>query len=231
MSRSALGRYKQSYDEVIASVRESRQVAEVLVKEFGKDSDPKAMRANIEMMQALISRLTREITKNEKLDVKQVAILSGALESLGRASKTDIEMMAKAREQARREVEAEMRDRVRKLGTAQELKELSDAELERRIAELARRGLDALLVERNRRVLEPSLPGGTWRRSSPSPSAIIATTVFPARSARRSTFFLRTCGRENARYSSFRPRLSTGKASSSPGGFRPMPSGVSLFCG
>ena len=46
----------------------------------------------------------------------------------------------KAREQARREVEAEMRDRVRKLGTAQELKELSDAELERRIAELARRG-------------------------------------------------------------------------------------------
>ena len=127
VSRSALGRYKQSYDEVI-------------VKEFGKDSDPKAMRANIEMMQALISRLTREITKNEKLDVKQVAILSGALESLGRASKTDIEMMAKAREQARREVEAEMRDRVRKLGTAQELKELSDAELERRIAELARRG-------------------------------------------------------------------------------------------
>ncbi len=53
VSRSALGRYKQSYDEVIASVRESRQVAEVLVKEFGKDSDPKAMRANIEMMQAL----------------------------------------------------------------------------------------------------------------------------------------------------------------------------------
>ena len=49
-------------------------------------------------------------------------------------------MMAKAREQARREVEAEMRDRVRKLGTAQELKELSDAELERRIAELTRRG-------------------------------------------------------------------------------------------
>ena len=140
VSRSALGRYKQSYDEVIASVRESRQVAEVLVKEFGKDSDPKAMRANIEMMQAIISRLTREITRNEKLDVKQVAILSGALESLGRASKTDIEMLAKAREQARREVEAEMRDRVRKLGTAQELKELSDAELERRIAELARRG-------------------------------------------------------------------------------------------
>lgn len=137
VSRSALGRYKKSYDEVIASVRESRQVAEVLVKEFGQDSDPKAMRANIEMMQAIISKLAREITKNEKLDVKQIAILSGALESLGRASKTDVEMMAKAREQARREVEAEMRDRVRKLGTAQELKELSDAELERRIAELS----------------------------------------------------------------------------------------------
>lgn len=103
VSRSALGRYKQSYDEVIASVRESRQVAEVLVKEFGQDSDPKAMRANIEMMQAIISKLAREITQNEQLDVKQIAILSGALESLGRASKADVDMMTKAREQAEKE--------------------------------------------------------------------------------------------------------------------------------
>lgn len=139
VSRSALGRYKQSYDDVVASVRESRQVAEALVREFGKDSDPKAMRANIEMMQAIISRLAREITRNETLDVKQVAILSGALESLGRASKTDVEMMSKVREQVRREMEAEMRARVQKLGTAQELKELSDAELERRIAALSQR--------------------------------------------------------------------------------------------
>lgn len=108
VSRSALGRYKQSYDEVIASVRESRQVAEVLVKEFGQDSEPKAMRANIEMMQALVSRLGREITRGGELDVKQIAILSGALESLGRASKTDVDMMTKAREQAEKEAKKKL---------------------------------------------------------------------------------------------------------------------------
>lgn len=116
ISRSALGRYKQSYDEVIASVRESRQVAEVLVKEFGDDADPKAMRANIEMMQALISRLSREITRNETLDVKQVAILSGALESLGRASKTDAEMMSKMRDMARRETVQAVEETARESG-------------------------------------------------------------------------------------------------------------------
>ena len=108
VSRSALGRYKQSYDEIIASVRESRQVAEVLVKEFGTDTEPKAMRANIEMLQALVSRLGREITRGDTLDVKQIAILSGALESLGRASKTDVELMTKIREEARREMKAKL---------------------------------------------------------------------------------------------------------------------------
>lgn len=114
ISRSALGRYKQSYDEVIASVRESRQVAEVLVKEFGTDTEPKAMRANIEMMQALVSRLGREITRGETLDVKQIAILSGALESLGRASKTDLETMTKLKEEVRKEAEKKVDEATRK---------------------------------------------------------------------------------------------------------------------
>ena len=114
VSRSALGRYKQSYDEIIASVRESRQVAEVLVKEFGTDTEPKAMRANIEMLQALVSRRGREITRGETRDVKQIAILSGALESLGRASKTDVEMVAKMKEEARKEAEKKVEEATRK---------------------------------------------------------------------------------------------------------------------
>ena len=114
VSRSALGRYKQSYDEIIASVRESRQVAEVLVKEFGTDTEPKAMRANIEMLQALVSRLGREITRGETLDVKQIAILSSALESLGRASKTDVEMVAKMKDEARKEAEKKVEEATRK---------------------------------------------------------------------------------------------------------------------
>ena len=135
ISRSALGRYKQSYDEVIASVRESRQVAEVLVKEFGTDTEPKAMRANIEMMQALVSRLGREITRGDTLDVKQIAILSGALESLGRASKTDVEMVAKIREEARREMKAKLDKAVKDVTRNPENAGLSPEELKAKLLE------------------------------------------------------------------------------------------------
>ena len=135
VSRSALGRYKQSYDEIIASVRESRQVAEVLVKEFGTDTEPKAMRANIEMLQALVSRLGREITRGETLDVKQIAILSGALESLGRASKADVEMMTKIREEARREMKAKLDQAVEDVTRNPENAGLSPEELKAKLLE------------------------------------------------------------------------------------------------
>ena len=135
VSRSALGRYKQSYDEIIASVRESRQVAEVLVKEFGTDTEPKAMRANIEMLQALVSRLGREITRGETLDVKQIAILSGALESLGRASKTDVELMTKIREEARREMKAKLDQAVEDVTRNPENAGLSPEQLKAKLLE------------------------------------------------------------------------------------------------
>ncbi len=135
VSRSALGRYKQSYDEIIASVRESRQVAEVLVKEFGTDTEPKAMRANIEMLQALVSRLGREITRGETLDVKQIAILSSALESLGRASKTDVELMTKIREEARREMKAKLDQAVEDVTRNPENAGLSPEQLKAKLLE------------------------------------------------------------------------------------------------
>ena len=135
VSRSALGRYKQSYDEIIASVRESRQVAEVLVKEFGTDTEPKAMRANIEMLQALVSRLGREITRGDTLDVKQIAILSGALESLGRASKTDVELMTKIREEARREMKAKLDQAVEDVTRNPENAGLSPEQLKAKLLE------------------------------------------------------------------------------------------------
>lgn len=135
VSRSALGRYKQSYDEIIASVRESRQVAEVLVKEFGTDTEPKAMRANIEMLQALVSRLGREITRGETLDVKQIAILSSALESLGRASKTDVELMTKVREEARREMKAKLDQAVEDVTRNPENAGLSPEQLKAKLLE------------------------------------------------------------------------------------------------
>lgn len=138
ISRSALGRDHQQYAKAIARVRESREIAEALVREFGDgNSEPKAMRANIELAQALVSKLLVSRAGDEKTETKEVTMLTRCLESLGRASKADIEMITKIREQTRKEVELEVRAKVKALGTAKELKGLTDEELEKRIAELA----------------------------------------------------------------------------------------------
>lgn len=135
VSRSALGRYKQHYDEVIAAVRQSREVSEALVKEFGRGDEPKAMRANIEIMQSVITRMILPMTAGGEVDLKDVATLAKAIDSLGRAGKLDADMIARVREEARKEEREAFKRRVDELKPA-DLREMNDAELAQRLAEL-----------------------------------------------------------------------------------------------
>lgn len=135
VSRSALGRYKQHYDEVIAAVRQSREVSEALVQEFGRGDEPKAMRANIEIMQSVITRLILPMTAGGEVDLKDVATLAKAIDSLGRAGKLDADMIARVREEARKKEREAFKRRVDELKPA-DLREMSDDELAQRLAEL-----------------------------------------------------------------------------------------------
>ena len=128
VSRSALGRYKKQYDEVIAAVRQSREVSEALVKEFGRGEEPK-------IMQSIITRMILPMTGGGSVDLKDIATLAKAIDSLGRAGKLDADMLARAREEARREAQEQFRRRVEELKPA-DLKEMTDAELAQRLAEL-----------------------------------------------------------------------------------------------
>ena len=91
--------------------------------------------------------------------------------------------------------------------------------------------LDALLVERNRRVLEAELARRNMAAFVSFTKRDYCHNRFSRAVCEALDLFLEDVRAGKRRSSSFRPRLSTGKASSSPGGFRPMPSGVSLFCG
>ena len=64
-------------------------------------------------------------------------LMAKAIEHLTKASRHDAELITKIREQARKEVQDGVRTKIKALGTMQELKELSDEELARRIADLA----------------------------------------------------------------------------------------------
>lgn len=112
VSRSALGRYKQNFDRIVDRVRRSREIADVLVRQFGREDESKAMRANIEMMHGIVSDMLMQVgdgddedgeAKPVLLDPKAAHDLAKALDHLARAKKTDQEAIIRIREEATRE--------------------------------------------------------------------------------------------------------------------------------
>lgn len=142
VTRSALGRQKQKIDKVAAKLRQSREITSALVKELGEDSTAGEQgRLLVETLRGMVyDHLQERIDKGESVDPKNLMTLARAMKDMAQATRMSQDYELKIREEARREMEAEIRTKVRKLGTAQELKELSDAELERRIAELTATG-------------------------------------------------------------------------------------------
>ncbi len=120
VSRSALGRYKQHLDRVGEKLRRSREVAEALIQKLGNAPESKALRLNVELMHGLLMDLAlsandegeaeegEEKAKGVVLDAQDAMWLAKALDHLSRASKTDADLIAKLREQARKEVEAKL---------------------------------------------------------------------------------------------------------------------------
>lgn len=114
VSRSALGRYKQSLDKVGEKLRRSREVAEALVQKLGSAPESKATRLNVELMHGALLDLLLKVNeegeggegaegKGVVLEPMGAMLLAKALDHLSRASKADAELVGKIREQAEAE--------------------------------------------------------------------------------------------------------------------------------
>lgn len=106
VKRSALGRYKQRLDKVGEKLRHSREVAEALIAKLGAAPESKALRLNAELMHGLITELALkagddvEDSEGITLDPMGAMLMSKALDHLARASKADVELVGKIKEQA-----------------------------------------------------------------------------------------------------------------------------------
>lgn len=120
VSRSALGRYSKSLDQVGERLRRSRAVAEALVSKLGQGPESKVTRLNVELMHNVIMDLLLKTTEAQDaepeegeghppvaLDAMGAMLLGKALDHLARASKADAELIGKIKEQAKKEAEAE----------------------------------------------------------------------------------------------------------------------------
>ena len=135
VSRSALGRHIKGLDAIGEKMRRSRSVAEALVRELGDAPESRAARLNIELLHNTILDLFMRAADAEgdpaQIDKSGQAMLDGnpegammlakALESLSRASKTNVEFLAAAEKRATEKAKAEAVEAVESVAKTQGL--------------------------------------------------------------------------------------------------------------
>ena len=106
VSRSGLGRYKQQVDKVSARMRESRQMAEVLMDRMGADAATgKGGAALIQMLTTLTTDyMVRRIdAPDAEMDVDALRALSRAIKDRAQAARATQDYDIKLREQIKLE--------------------------------------------------------------------------------------------------------------------------------
>lgn len=125
VSRSAVGRYVQGIDKVGERLRQSRAMAEALVRQLGDEPDTKVARLNIELGHSLIMNLMTGMagdgTDNEdsgpvQLDPEQVMFLTSSIQKLASARKTDAELILRLQTEADKRAIAAMEATAKRKG-------------------------------------------------------------------------------------------------------------------
>jgi hypothetical protein len=117
-SRSGLHRHVQGLDSIAEKLQRSRAVAEALVRRLGDAPENRAARLNIELMHSVVTDVMMAASEAQAngqaatFDPEQVMLLAKSLDHLARAAKGDAELTIKLREQVRKELEAEMRQKL-----------------------------------------------------------------------------------------------------------------------
>lgn len=114
VSRSALGRHVKSLADVQRRMRDSREIANALVNQFGDQPDNKLAQANIELMHSVVMQTLTHMEEDEDgnvrplmLDPKEAMFLASALSSLSTAAKSTDDRLEKAEKRAAAKATAE----------------------------------------------------------------------------------------------------------------------------
>ncbi|GFM37987.1 phage protein Gp27 family protein [Desulfovibrio psychrotolerans] len=138
VSRSAVGRYKKTAEDMAQEIRQTRLLADTVVRSLENAPEEKTTRLNIELLEGAILMLQQNV--GDKFDAKVADMLSRATKNLVQAKSMDAALTLRLREEGRKQAMEEVSQRIKAMGSAKDLKELTDEELERRIAELVQDG-------------------------------------------------------------------------------------------
>jgi len=109
-SRSALGRYRQEIERVGEKVRESRAVAEALVRQLGDQPEGRLARLNIELAHSTVLRLLSGADDDEPvtLDPRDAHFIARSIKDLSAAAKTDADLIIRLRKEVEQKAVATM---------------------------------------------------------------------------------------------------------------------------
>lgn len=103
-SRSAIGRYKVSFDEMTRRLREQQAMAQLLVEELGENPDERAGALLVQSITTLTTHAAFAAQNEEDVDIEDVR-------KLARAAK-DVLQARKASMEERRQIERETREKL-----------------------------------------------------------------------------------------------------------------------
>lgn len=122
-SRSALGRYKQSFGEMVGRMREQDQMARLLVSELGENPDERAGALMVQAVTTLTSHATFAALEQPETDIDTVRHLARAAKDVLQARKVSLEERREIEREARARLLQEQNENLQKVATAQGLSE------------------------------------------------------------------------------------------------------------
>ncbi len=109
-SRSALGRHTKQLDAIAAKMEQSRVMADALVRRLGDAPESKTARLNMELAHTALYQLLGVALGGDEdgqgagnFTPKETMEIARALDHLTRAAKNDADMIARVREEVRKE--------------------------------------------------------------------------------------------------------------------------------
>jgi hypothetical protein len=134
ISKSSIQRYGAAFETRLASLKLATEQARAVV-EASPDREGATNEALMRLVQEKLFGVLVDL--DVKVETLHLDKITKSIADLARAAVTQKRFAAEAREAARRELREEMNAKIESLGSAQDLKALSDEELEARIAALA----------------------------------------------------------------------------------------------
>ena len=112
VSRSAVGRYRKTFEEAAAKIRESREIAAAFAREVGAAPEGNLGAQLVELVRGMAFKIMAHADPGD-IDASEFAKLAKAIRDVEAGAKLSVETEAKLREQVRKELEEQAKKNVR----------------------------------------------------------------------------------------------------------------------